>query len=968
MTRFSFARVPIIFALLATVFRATGLAADAAPTFVPDRPNVLTFPAQEARFVRFVILATSSGQACIDELEIYAPDGKTNLALAGSGAKAAASSCLPGYPIHKIEHLNDGHYGNGRSWIAAGDGIEWAQIELPAPAKVGKVVFSRDRDGRYQDRMPLGVEIRVSLDGHTWRTATRVKAAGFKARGRFVSVPLPQPLTQEGLVRYAFLCEREAWGRIDPGDHLSPLRVERPALPGGEPYWGRIARLDSLTRTLTHMEEMLQRLAAKGLDVEVEREQLAELLRRQAALAKAAPPAPDADFAEAAETPTAEESLYLEARLAKRNLMFRDPDLEPLTRILFAKRHPYLASHNYSDVLDSQFRPGGGICVLEIPRPQDRLDPAGAKLTTLFDAAAGIARDPVADFAAAKIYFAFRPAKSPVPGQDCYWHLMEMATNGSGLRQISDGPFHDYYPCSLPDGDLAFISTRCKCRFLCWRPQAFVLFRMKAGSDDIQPLSFANLSEWTPTVMRDGRILWTRSEYLDKGANFGHTLWAIRPDGAHPELVFGNNTINCYMNGREVPGTREIVCTLVSHGGDHNGPIGLVDLGRAPFDSAAVTNITPDVTPQYDMNWLRAGCCRDPAPVSRDYFLVSHAPADRWGLYVIDRYGNRELLYLDPEMGSMSPTPLRPVARPPVLRAQEPPSDLAEGQFIVTDVYRGLPQVARGKVKYLRVCEEVRSNLDRTPNGEFRKDHGPDFMDFYASPVHKVNGPFGWPSYVAKASLGLAPVEDDGSANFYAPAGKVLYFEALDEDLNEVQRMRSVVQLQPGELRSCVGCHEDRKSAPPVRATIASRRAPSRLGSSSWGAEAFSYEKIVQPVWDAKCVRCHDANDKRGFNLTGARDGERVPASYRTLISGGWVHYFNWGYGVRHQKAESLTFGTVKSKLWPILDRGHYDVKLTRDEMHRIKCWTDLNCPLWPDYTYRPDRPGPEAKAMPPKR
>ena len=59
--------------------------------------------------------------------------------------------------------------------------------------------------------------------------------------------------------------------------------------------------------------------------------------------------------------------------------------------------------------------------------------------------------------------------------------------------------------------------------------------------------------------MRDGRILWTRSEYLDKGADFGHTLWAIRPDGTHPELVFGNNTINCYANGREVPGTSEIL-------------------------------------------------------------------------------------------------------------------------------------------------------------------------------------------------------------------------------------------------------------------------------------------------------------------------------------------------------------------------------------------------------------------------
>ena len=99
------------------------------------------------------------------------------------------------------------------------------------------------------------------------------------------------------------------------------------------------------------------------------------------------------------------------------------------------------------------------------------------------------------------------------------------------------------------------MSTRCKARFLCWRPQAFVLFRMEADGSQIRPLSYANVSEWSPTVMRDGRLLWMRSEYLDKGANFGHTLWAIRPDGSHPELIFGNNTINCYANGREVPGT-----------------------------------------------------------------------------------------------------------------------------------------------------------------------------------------------------------------------------------------------------------------------------------------------------------------------------------------------------------------------------------------------------------------------------
>jgi hypothetical protein len=235
------------------------------------------------------------------------------------------------------------------------------------------------------------------------------------------------------------------------------------------------------------------------------------------------------------------------------------------------------------------------------------------------------------------------------------------------------------------------------------------------------------------------------------------------------------------------------------------------------------------------------------------------------------------------------------------------------------------------------------------------------FEDFYATPTHLVTGPYGWPSFVAKASLGTAAVEADGSANFYAPAGKVLYFEALDENFNEVQRMRSVVQLQPGEQRGCVGCHEDRQTSPPRRPSLAARRPPSLLEEPSWGAVPFSYEAVVQPVWNARCVSCHAAADKHHMNLSGTLGADRVPASYRTLISGGWVHYFNWAWSERHHKAPPLSFGTVKSRLWQVLDAGHYDVKLTRDEMHRVKCWIDLNCPLWPDYRERLKRPGPEA-------
>ena len=565
-----------------------------------------------------------------------------------------------------------------------------------------------------------------------------------------------------------------------------------------------------------------------------------------------------------------------------------------------------------------------------------------------------MARDPVLTYDARTVWFGYRTTKKD------YFHLWRMNVDGSDARQVTDGPFYDYYPCPLPDGGMAFMSTRCKARFLCWRPQAFVLFRMEADGSRIQPLSYANVSEWAPTVMRDGRLLWTRSEYLDKGANFGHTLWAIHPDGSHPELIFGNNTINCYVSGHEVPGTSEIVCTLISHGGDLNGPIALLDPQQGRSNPKAITSLTPDVPPQYDMNWLRQNCFRDPYPISRDLFLCSHAAEDKFGLYVIDRWGNREVLYLDPDMGSMAPMPLRPAAPPPALSrtmAVEE-ADSGQGQFMVADVYHGLePKVQRGQVKYLRVCQEVRADLIQLPGGDYQQDHEP-FMDWYATPVDKVSGPNGWPSYVAKGVLGLVPVEADGSACFFVPAGKVLYFQALDENFNELQRMRSVVQLQAGEKRGCIGCHEDRLSTPPVAGTVrlAMRRPPRQLQPPPWGAGPFAYEKVVQPVWDAQCVRCHNAQDKDRINFAGTLDGDGVPASYRTLIERGWVHYFDWGYGQRHSKAEPLTFGTLKSRLFQVLAAGHYQVVLTPEESQRVKTWIDLNCPLWPDYINRPER------------
>jgi hypothetical protein len=361
---------------------------------------------------------------------------------------------------------------------------------------------------------------------------------------------------------------------------------------------------------------------------------------------------------------------------------------------------------------------------------------------------------------------------------------------------------------------------------------------------------------------------------------------------------------------------------------------------------------------------------------------------------LIDRYGNRELLYLDPGISSKCPSLLRPRTRPPVLPETSDP-DLARqglGQYTIQDVYQGLgPGIARGRVKFLQVSQEVAPPLEPLACGEFRSTH-PSFQDFYATPIHHLAGPSrsyttrtanasqphsfrsgtatasadgmltiteraGWPSYVAKAVLGTVPIAADGSTSFTAPAGAVLYFHLLDKDHNELQRMRSVVQLQPGERRGCVGCHDDRRHSPPL-----ALRTPSppvvALTPPPWGAVPFDYQRVVQPVLDAKCVSCHSGKPSGQIDLRGQLDAQRVPTSYRSLISGGWVHYFDWHYGSRHFKAEPLTFGSRKSKLFEMLDRpAHPEVLLEPNEMRALKGWIDLNCPLWPDYQYRPDRP-----------
>ena len=127
---------------------------------ITAKHNIETFPPVEARFVRFTITRSSSSRPCIDELEVFA--GTKNLALANKGSKASSDGDFK-HPLHKLAHINDGQYGNAKSWIAANN-TGWVQIELPKAARIDRIEWARDRQGKYSDRVPIGYYIEAGLE------------------------------------------------------------------------------------------------------------------------------------------------------------------------------------------------------------------------------------------------------------------------------------------------------------------------------------------------------------------------------------------------------------------------------------------------------------------------------------------------------------------------------------------------------------------------------------------------------------------------------------------------------------------------------------------------------------------------------------------------------------------------------------------------------------------------------------
>lgn len=652
----------------------------------------------------------------------------------------------------------------------------------------------------------------------------------------------------------------------------------------------------------------------------------------------------------------AQRSLYLQVRWLKRRIALANPLIQ-FGKLLFAKRIPTSYSHLVMQYFGWRARPGGGLFVLDDPgyslACHDILD---GMLSV------GNVLEPRLSWDGKRIVFSFVkcPAKSYEPSQldnetdDGFYHVYTVNLDGTGLQQLTSGPYDDLMPTWLPDGGIAFTSTRRRGYARCFGGQfsprwhVYTLHRMDADGQNIRTLSFHDTNEWFPAVSQSGLILYARWDYIDRDAVTHQNLWATRPDGTNPVAVWGNATPapHCSFQAQPIPGTSKIVFTAAPHHSISAGSIAVVDPMAAKDGQEAITRITPEVPfPEAESRNIQEYYSA-PWPLSDKYFLVSYSPKPLvWepgandpaalGLYLLDAFGNRELLYRDPEIGSENACPLLPRPAPPVVASHLANQSRPTGEMLLADVYQGLGDLPRGSIKQLRIVQifpKTTHVANSPPIGLAREENG-------------------------RAILGTVPVEADGSARFTVPAQRPLLFQAIDQDGLAFQTMRSLTYVQPGETVSCIGCHEHRMMAPPGRDILAMRRPASHIEPGALGGRPFSFVEMVQPILDRHCVRCH-GNEK----LEAKMDLRGIPtgAYTRSYLSLCGDRDF-WGAGTNLKNAaEALVprfggrnqiqvtppggmYGARGSRLVKLLRTGHYDAKLSPNDLRALGEWIDLN-------------------------
>jgi len=528
---------------------------------------------------------------------------------------------------------------------------------------------------------------------------------------------------------------------------------------------------------------------------------------------------------------------------------------------------------------------------------------------------------------------------------DNSWQVFEIGADGKNLRQVSRNDqkgVDNYDACYLPGGKIIFCSTACIQGVPCVGGGDYVgnLYVMNNDGSGVRRLCFDQDHNWCPTVLADGRVLFLRWEYSDTPHYFTRLLFRMNPDGTGQMALYGSNSYwpNSLFYARQVPGSPSKLVGIVSghHGVNRMGELVLFDTARGQFEADGAVQRIPGrgkkVEPTIADGLVNHSWPKflHPAPLSSEFFIVSMmpTPGSPMGLYLVDVFDNFVPLAEDKEAALLEPIPLQATKAPPTIPERVVPG-AKDATVIMHDVYRGpgLVGVPRGTVKSLRV---------------FALDFG--YPNLANHTYIGIDGP--WDVHHI---LGTVPVEADGSAMFKAPANTPMAVQPLDASGKALQVMRSWYTAMPGEVISCVGCHEREAEAPRSGTLLAMRKPAARIEPWLGPTRGFSFKRDVRPVLDHYCVGCHDGSQKKD---TRAKSGQPMPdlrpgksGNFETAYAALHPYVRRPGPESDYHMMPPAEYAANTSELIQMLEKGHHGVKLHFEAWQRLYTWIDLNIP-----------------------
>ena len=442
--------------------------------------------------------------------------------------------------------------------------------------------------------------------------------------------------------------------------------------------------------------------------------------------------------------------------------------------------------------------------------------------------------------------------------------------------------------------------------------QVGTLFRCDREGGNIYPLSFNMEHDNTPAMLQDGRILYTRWEYVDRSQVGYHQLWAMNPDGTNVVAYYGNQKhYPLYIEGKAIPGSDNVlVIDSPGHGrSDHRGHVCVITPRLGPDDNRGYRRI------------YGKAAYNDPYPINRTDFLVaSHKQLLLGNLegrsFPVLTYTGRANIH--------EPVPVIERPREKILADRTNP-DQATGEMILADVYSGrnMEGIQKGQIKKLLVLEALPKPVNFSG--------GMDLTSWLGT-------------FMLERVLGTVPVEEDGSAYFEVPAGRTVLFVALDGDDLSIKRMQSFTNVQPGEVLGCVGCHENRALTPASiqrNRLMALSRPASRIEPFEGLPDVLDYRKHIQPILNKHCVKCHNYQERKGQVVLTEDLGITWSLSYYMLLAKRQVADGRNGYGNQQPR----TIGSSASELMNKIGGSHNGVKVTPEEWRTVWMWLESGAP-----------------------